>query len=101
MASSQELSTLTFSIIDGIHLGANIAGRLTKNWADQFIEFKSLLPNNKETTVSIQNDQNSLSFSNAASAKNQNLISINQWTTAFFIFMAIYVKSLTIIIRDL
>lgn len=92
-ASSQELSNSTLSINDGIPLGANIAGRLKqKIWPDQFIEFKSLLPNNKETTVSIQIDQNSLSFSNAASAKNQNLISIDQWTTAFFNFMAIYIE---------
>lgn len=53
------------------------------------------MPNNKETTVSIQIDQNSPSFSNAASAKNQNLISIDQWTTAFSNLMAIYIEKKT------
>lgn len=42
----------------GIPLGTNTAGRLKqKNWSDQFIEFKSLLPDNKETTVSIKIDK--------------------------------------------
>lgn len=41
----------------GIPLGTNTAGRLKqKNWSDLFIEFKSLLPENKETTVSIKID---------------------------------------------
>lgn len=42
----------------GIPLDTNTAGRLKqKNWSDQFIEFKSLLPDNKETTVSIKIDK--------------------------------------------
>lgn len=81
------------SINDGIPLSANTAVRLKqKIWSDQFIELKPFLPSNKKTTVSIQIDQNSLSFSNTASAKNQNLISIDQWSTAFFSCMAIYIE---------
>lgn len=42
----------------GIPLGTNTAGRLKqKIWSDQLIEFKSLLPDNKETTVSIKIDK--------------------------------------------
>lgn len=77
----------------GIPLGSNTAGRLKqKNWSDQFIEFKSFLPDNKETTVSIKIDKKSTCFSNTVSAKDQNLIFIDQWSTAFFHFMAIYIE---------
>lgn len=77
----------------GIPLGTNTAGRLKqKNWSDQFIEFKSLLPDNKETTVSIKIDEKSTCLSNTVSAKNQNLILIDQLSTAFFHFIAIYIE---------
>lgn len=47
----------TLSINDGIPLGTNTAGRLKqKIGSGQFIEFKSLLSDNKKTTVSIKID---------------------------------------------
>ena len=79
------------SVNDGIPLGANVPLRVkNKIWADQFVDFKTLLPNYKEQTVSIQIESNSLSFSDQSSSKSQSQISIEQWTTAFFSFMAIY-----------
>ena len=63
-----------------------------KIWADQFVDFKSLLPNQKDTTVSIQINQNSVSFSNQTTSKSQSPLSIEQWTTAFFTFMSIFIE---------
>ena len=78
---------------DSILLGSNTSMRLKqKIWADQFVDFKPLLPNQKDTTVSIQINQNSVSFSNQTTSKTQSPLSIEQWTTAFFTFMSIFIK---------
>ena len=80
------------SFNDGIPLGANIPLRIKqKIWSDQFIDLKTLLPNHKDTNISIHMDTTSLSFSNPTS-KGQNTLSIDQWTTAYFTFMAIYIE---------
>ena len=79
------------SLNDGIQLGANVPLRVKqKIWSDQFVDLKTLLPSFKESTVSIQIEQNSLSFTNTQ--KSQNQLSIHQWTTAFITFMAIYIE---------
>lgn len=81
------------SLDEGIPLGANTPSRLKqKIWSDQFFDFNSLLPNHKESTISIQIQQYSLSFSNPTPSKASNLLSIEQWTNAFHIFMAIYIE---------
>jgi hypothetical protein len=90
VAKNQPL-THPISIEDGIPLGANIPIRVKqKIWGNQFIEFRSLLPHYTETSVSIQLEQNSLSFRNVDSSKTY--ISIEQWTSAFMIFMNIYLE---------
>ncbi|XP_056007544.1 uncharacterized protein LOC125666211 isoform X1 [Ostrea edulis] len=81
------------SIDEGIPLGANTPFRIKqKIWSDQFFDLRSLLPNHKESTASIQIDQSSLSFTNPTTSKSTNALSIEQWTTAFHIFMAIYIE---------
>jgi hypothetical protein len=78
--------THPISIEGGIPLGANIPIKVKqKIWENQFIEFRS--PHYTESSVSIQLDQNSLSFKNVHSSKNY--ISIEQWTSAF---MNIYLE---------
>ena len=80
------------SIDEGIPLGANTPFRIKqKIWSDQFFDLRSLLPNHKESSVSIQIEQSSLSFTTPTS-KSTNALSIEQWTTAFHIFMAIYIE---------
>ena len=65
------------SVNDGILLGANVPLRVkNKIWSDQFEDLKTLLINNKEQTVFIQIESNSLSFSDQSSSKSQIQISI-------------------------
>ena len=60
------------SVNDGIPLGVNIPLRVkNKTWADQFVDLKTVLPNYKEQTVSIQIESNSLSFSDQSTYKAQ------------------------------
>ena len=82
LASSQQTDCQPLSLNDGIPLGANIPLRVKqKIWADHYVDLKTLLPNFKESTVSIQIEQNSLSFSNTQ--KSQNSLTIDQWTSAY------------------
>ena len=87
--SSQVVTPL--SIEKGIPLGAHVPMKLkSKIWSNQFIQFRSLLPSHKENDIAIKIEQNSIQLSNNNS--NQSQISLNQWTTAFFIYMAIYLE---------
>ncbi|KAK3107514.1 hypothetical protein FSP39_016300 [Pinctada imbricata] len=90
-ASSSFSHPIPISVNEGIPLGNNIPLRLKqKIWNEQFVDFKSLLPNNKETNIAIQIENNSISFNNQHTS--QASLSLHQWTNAFFIFIAIYVE---------
>jgi hypothetical protein len=62
-ANSISSQATPIALSDGIPLSANIPPRIKqKIWSDQFIEFKTLLPNHKDQTVSIQIEHNSFEF---------------------------------------
>ena len=79
------------SVSEGIPLGTNISVRIKqKIWNNSVISMKCLLPNFKEDNVSINIDSNSIQFNKKAA--NQDKLTLNQWTTAFLIFICIYIE---------
>ncbi|XP_062605774.1 uncharacterized protein LOC134267583 [Saccostrea cucullata] len=76
----------------GIPLGATIPMRVKqKNWANQYVDLRVLLPEHKQETISVQIDQGSIKLNSKQSGKPP--LSIYQWTNAFITFMSIYIES--------
>lgn len=78
-------------LTDGIPLAAPISHRLkAKIWGDQFIDLRLLLQRQEEP-ISLSIATGSITVQHNAT-KNKMPLSIQQWTDAFLIFMAVYLE---------
>ena len=88
--ASQADNSVAFRPSDGIPLGATVSMK-TKNkiWNNEFIEIKTLLPNHKEDPLSVSIVPGAITLQQTT---KKIPLSLNQWTTCFHIFMAIYIE---------
>ena len=80
-----------FDLSDGIPLGATITNKIkTKIWANEYIDFRSLLHNQEEEPLSITISAGKIDV--AQSVKRKQPLTINQWTDAFLVYASIYIE---------
>lgn len=85
------LNSPTIQISDGILLGTSIPKKIKdKIWDDEFIEMNVLTPSYVEDPVSVFISQKKFSVIN--NNKNKTPLTIEQWTSAFLVFMDIYIE---------
>ncbi|XP_055997871.1 uncharacterized protein LOC130047269, partial [Ostrea edulis] len=78
-------------LTDGISLAATIPHRLkAKIWENQFIDLR-LIMQRQEEPISLNIAAGSITVQQSSS-KNKVPLSIQQWTDAFLIFMAVYIE---------
>lgn len=75
---------------DGIPLGASVSKQVkSKIWNNTFIELHTLLPGYKEDPLSVNIVPGTITLQQQT---RKTELSINQWTSAFYILMAIYME---------
>ncbi|XP_048774541.2 uncharacterized protein LOC125679384 [Ostrea edulis] len=80
------------SLSDGIPLAAVVAQRTKqKIWENQYIDLRVLLQQ-REDPVSLNIAAGSVTIQQQGSTKPKTSLTINQWTDAFLIFIAIYLE---------
>lgn len=83
-------NSVAFQPSDGIPLGATVPMKIkNKIWNNEFIEIKTLLPNHKEDPLSVSIVPGAITLQQTS---KKIPLSLNQWTTCFHIFMAIYIE---------
>ena len=88
--ASQADNSVAFRPSDGIPLGATVSMKIkNKIWNNEFIEIKTLLPNHKEDPLSVSIVPGAITLQQTT---KKIPLSLNQWTTCFHIFMAIYIE---------
>ncbi|KAJ8319669.1 hypothetical protein KUTeg_002778 [Tegillarca granosa] len=82
---------LPFSLADGIPIGATVSQKIKqKIWDDEYLDFHCLLSSYSEDPLSIDISPGIINVKQ--NSKYRHPLSINQWTTCFLTFMAIYIK---------
>ncbi|KAK3091385.1 hypothetical protein FSP39_019479 [Pinctada imbricata] len=88
-ATVNEPQPLNFS--NHIPLGATVSDKIKqKIWGDVYFDIKLLLPNQQEENFSVSIERGAINFQQGKF--NKFPISLNQWTSAFIIFTAIYIQ---------
>ncbi|KAJ8321263.1 hypothetical protein KUTeg_001121 [Tegillarca granosa] len=82
---------LPFSLADGIPIGATVSQKIKqKIWDDEYLDFHCLLSSYSEDPLSIDISPGIINVQQ--NSKYRHPLSINQWTTCFLTFMAIYIE---------
>lgn len=90
-SAAASLNSPSIQISDGILLGTSIPQKVKdKIWGDEFIEMNVLTPSYVEDPVSVFISQKKFSVIN--NNKNKTPLTIEQWTSAFLVFMDIYIE---------
>ncbi|MCG8048416.1 MAG: hypothetical protein N0E48_22825, partial [Candidatus Thiodiazotropha endolucinida] len=75
---------------DGIPLGATVPQKIkSKIWNNEYIDIRVLLPNDKEDPLSVSIIPGAITLQQTA---KKPPLTLNQWTTCFHIFMAVYLE---------
>ncbi|KAK3103944.1 hypothetical protein FSP39_023083 [Pinctada imbricata] len=81
----------TISLTESVPLGATTSAKIkNKIWSNEFVDLKSLLPDQKDEPLSITIKAGKIDVEQ--SSKNKAPLNINQWTDAFLIFSSIYLE---------
>lgn len=82
--------SIAFRPSDGIPLGAVVPLKIkSKIWNNEFIDLRLLLPNQKEDPLSVSIVPGTITLQQTS---KKVPLSLNQWTTCFHIYMAIYIE---------
>ncbi|CAC5399851.1 unnamed protein product [Mytilus coruscus] len=85
-------NSLKIQVSDGIPLGTTISQEIKeKIWSDEFIDINSLASSYVEDPFSLFISNRKFSLYNT-SRSNKRPMSIEQWTSAFFVFSDIYIE---------
>ena len=88
--ASQVDNSVAYRPSDGIPLGATVSMKIkNKTWNNEFTEIKTLLLNHKEDPLSVSIVPGAITVQQTS---KKIPLSLNQWTTCFHIFMAIYIE---------
>ncbi|XP_056018346.1 uncharacterized protein LOC130054061 [Ostrea edulis] len=89
--SGESVRSPPIKMLDAVPLGATISVKLkNKIWANEFVDLRSLLPDQSEEPLSITIKAGKIDVEHTS--KNKSPLSINQWTDAFLIFSTIYIQ---------
>lgn len=87
----KDMTTPQIEITNGIPLGASVGQKIKQNiWENEFIDLRSLLPNQFDEPVSVTISAGTINFQQGN--KQKYPLSISQWTDAFHIFICIFIQ---------